>query len=280
MEIFKIISLFIIIAKNFEKNMPLNLIFSEGWLLRLVLKWFEENRNLDYDITFKNNSLWYSEGALKPYFGKFLHHPSIRNERYTNPDAVYGDIYINDKNSYIELNDDCKDFIVVEAKMYSDFTPETNNKPYDQVSRTICCMCVTLYEKYEKFEKYIKTYSDFFEYLEAFEKIAFYAFLPHKKKFKSKNLSIIDKERIKKTVDKYINDSLPKSYNDELLREHKNWFDNYFIPFLSKIDLKLFSWEEIIEYIKKYESSNGIDSKDNYGNRLEKFYNFCKIYNK
>ncbi len=46
-------------------KLPPTMLYNEGWLLRLVLHWFDKNRNNDYELSFLENATWYSE-APKP----------------------------------------------------------------------------------------------------------------------------------------------------------------------------------------------------------------------
>jgi len=72
MENHDVIKAFILIAKRMEKNIPLNRIFGEDWILRLVLLWFDINKddNLKFPLSFKKNDIWYAQGRLKGFLYK------------------------------------------------------------------------------------------------------------------------------------------------------------------------------------------------------------------
>jgi hypothetical protein len=98
---------------NKEKNLLATELFNESWMLRLVLYWFNKHENRgkhfhDMPISMNSSSCWFSEGRLESKF---------QDEQYTRADGIYGNIKIGGKgNSDVRLDNECKQFIVTEAK--------------------------------------------------------------------------------------------------------------------------------------------------------------------
>lgn len=249
------IEAFIHIAKKFEKNLPLNLIFGEDWLLRLVLLWFDINKdnNLDFPLSFNNDNIWYAQGRIKGF---------LPND-FAKTDGMFGDIEKDEDNSYLHLKKKCKKFVVLEAKMQSPYSKKTEHREgYDQVSRTLFCMChatKTVFEwQWPKIE--------FNEYLDKFEKIAFYTLLPKENSAKIENLVFNNKNSIKRTI----TDIIDKS-KDIDIKYSLEYLNNYLFLFLEKTNIEIITWEEIIDFI--------IGNDNKYGNSLLKFYKYCKKFN-
>jgi hypothetical protein len=229
-------------------------IYNEGWMLRLVLNWLSEHPN-NKDFFFSKDSTWFSEASLRTYFGAnknlFGTNKTLKRddlyETYTHADGVYGNIFIDDDN-YLKLMDNCKQFVVIEAKMFSEYSPGiTCDKKdkidrYDQVARTVACM-------YETIEKSNVEY-------ENMDKIAFYTFLPRdqmsKKSFQIyKNIGSAKKSveiKVKKRIEMY---SKREDYN-----EKQKWFERFY-PFLisDKLKMELITWENILELVNEYDKS-------------------------
>src|SRR3989304_5034871 len=74
------------------------------------------------------------------------------------------------------------------------------------------------------------------------------------------------KETVQKRKDEY------KDKHDEQDKEIEDWWNNWFLPTLEKIEIKPVSWEDVIEKIKEVDNTSGT--------AIECFYSECKKFNK
>jgi hypothetical protein len=237
-------------VEDCKNNIQPTFLYNEGWILRLILKWFNEKTELDHELSMEKQAKWYSEALLS---SKFFPKPRGDNlaESYTHVDGVYGDFIIGNKGeSDLSLKENCRQFVVVEAKMFSKFSEGTKNaSKYNQAARIIACMCNVVVDS--------KQYP---------ENISFFTIIPKKQKDKEfeKYLNI---EHVKLTVLDRVN-----QYNKhEDYEDKQSWYNNHFLPFCDKIKIKLFFWEDIIDYICLKDQL--------YGNELKTFYESCIKYN-
>ena len=116
-------------------------VYNEGWMLRLCLDWFSENRSASGTLLFDSSSDWYSE-ALLP--SAFL--PKERGDRlaesWTHADGVIGDFDIGKENiGGLSLKPDARQFVVTEAKMFSKLSSGVKNAGYfNQAARNVACI--------------------------------------------------------------------------------------------------------------------------------------------
>ena len=226
-----------------EKITP-TFIYNEGWMLRLVLNWLSENREIKHELAFLENSDWFSEAALKTVF-KANKRGDKLSETYTHADGVYGFIIPPDKGKgYVKLENDCKQFVVVEAKMFSKFSKGTKNAPtYNQAARIVACMCNIVNNQ-------------------NVDNLAFYTFLPKDQIKDEKTFQkFTDKGNIKEEVGKRV----------EQYGEMTKWYSDTFCPFLEKIQIKLVSWESILELVKNEDAETYT--------MLNSFYEKCIDHN-
>ena len=236
-------------------NITPTIIYNEGWMLRLVLNWLSENRSIKHYLSFFENSNWFSEASL-PTFFKAKFRGDKLSETYTHADGVYGNIQPYNGKDYIKLEKNCKQFVVVEAKMFSKYSEGISNaKSYNQVARTVACMC-----NLEKINK------------QNINDITFYTFLPEYQKENEKTFEkYINKDKINEEVKKRI-----ERYRQEGRIEYKEnlkWYEESFFPFLKKIRIELVSWESILELIKENDKGRTYE-------KLNLFYQKCYDNNK
>lgn len=69
--------------------LPPTELYNEGWMLRLVLDWFDRNRTSDHPLALLAKARWYSEALLA---SQFLPECRIddRAESFTHADGVIG----------------------------------------------------------------------------------------------------------------------------------------------------------------------------------------------
>jgi len=242
-------------AGSKKNNIAPSELYNEGWLLRLVLKWFSDNRNKvkKNKISFVDDANWYSEGLLQsPFRGQ--RSDGLR-EGPTHADGIYGNFEPGTRgvNSKIRLKQNCKQFVVVEAKLNSPYSQGVTHSPnYNQAPRTVACMCETVLPSGEQPAQNIGN-------------LAFYTFLPELKKPTFEEF--IDKKYIKTAVreriEQYQNPGGKKSNYQAKLK----WYNDCFVPFCDSIKIELIPWEDIIGFIKKID--------DSFGTILSHFYKQC-----
>ena len=250
-----------------RNNILPTFLYNEGWMLRLVLNWFSKNRgDAGYLISFDKDAKWFSEGRLETIFANEKGFKI--GENYTVADGAYGNIVIGTQEaktggndidakgiSDIRLKRGCRQFVTIEAKMFSGFSKGVTNAPsYDQVARYVANMTYVVSKDVTNMDN--------------IKDLAFYAFLPCKQKSKPNIKKYILKEHIKEEVKKRVDDYKKcKSYP-----EKEKWFNTLFEPLLKKIKIDLISWEDILEYIR------GVDKESH--EMLNEFYKLCKRFSK
>ena len=72
-----------------NNHMPPTVLYNEGWLLRLIIWWFSQNRKRDFPLTFCSGAEWYSEGLLTTPFLPVYQGDKLA-ESYTHADGIIG----------------------------------------------------------------------------------------------------------------------------------------------------------------------------------------------
>lgn len=243
-----------------NKVIPPTLLYNEGWLLRLILNWFNENRNIkNHPLAFGNDKKikWYSEPLLPTPF-KATSRKDAKSESRTHADGVFGHFVIGKNNktgktsfnglSFVEYT---SHFCVIEAKMYSKLSKGIrNSENYNQAARNIACICELMREKSETNLKY--------------DKIAFYILLPEIQIKKEKSFTdLITKQNLMEAINSRVGE-----YLDTL---DFSWLKNNLEKIVKIIDTQLISWESIINFIKLNDVK--------FGQSLQTFYDNCRRYN-
>ncbi len=225
--------------------LPPTQLYNEGWMLRLVLDWFDRYRTLYHQLSFLPEARWYSE-ALLP--SRFL--PQCRGderaESFTHADGIVGHFSIAPgERGAARLLPQPKQFVVTEAKLGSTLSAGTKNAPeYDQAARNVACMAHML---------------DGVD-LTTIERLGFYVIAPDNQIKAGVFGNLVTKESICRKVDGRV-----AKYPG--LRDA--WFKGTFEPVLKRIDLSILSWESILGALPTDEESDGI----------REFYRLCKQFN-
>lgn len=233
-------------------NIPPTLIYNEGWMLRLVLEWFSKNPNIEHPLSFDDNSKWYSE-ALLP--SPFLYSPKGAKlaEGYTHADGVVGKFKIGTDSNKGELSlyPTCDFFYVVEAKMESPLSKSTSNAPnYNQAARYVACIADLLVKA-----KLTNTSP---------KKLAFFVLMPETNTHITDTIIKLKQDNLIQTIQMRINQYA--NYHLDHKYETLNWLKDNLEDFVrNKIEIKLITWEELVNFINEPE--------------LSAFYDNCKIYN-
>jgi len=172
---------------------------------------------------------------------------------------------LNDKKyegkDYIELEEVCNQFVMIEAKMYSDYSSSITNANYNQVARNIACMCNLVGAK-------------------QIEKLAFYTFLPDSqkdyKRFYKWNLN--DKnENYRKNIMDNVNKRIEVYNENGRIDEydiHNRWLENELNHFLDKITIKIITWEDILKIISDANDNETFEKLNSFYNKIIKMENF------
>lgn len=217
------------------------MIFNEGWMLRLVLDWFDRHRGIQHQLAFESQATWYSEAFLSSHF---MNRKNPLLEKHTHADGIVGQIEIRDTRSGMHLRSNATQFMVIEAKMGSPLSPRvTHADYYDQASRTVACMAHMIGEKGLR--------------PEAFRKLAFFVIAPNIQIMKEKSFAFVSKENVTEKVS--------RRYR-EYGFENDDWLNDIFLPMMNLVELDVISWEEVLD------SLPGSDEVDG----LKEFYQRCQ----
>ena len=231
--------------------LPPSEVYNEGWMLRLILDWFSRQPPADHQLSFEKGARWYSEILLPSQFQpRFQADPLA--ESHTHADGVIGHFAIGRSGKGdIDLDADAKQFVVIEAKIFSSLSKGIKNfENYDQAARTTACIAQTLSIKQRQ--------------IDDISRLGFYVVAPEKQlKFEPTFQTFLQKDSIRIKVQKRI-----KTYSQSPEAEAKDkWFKKWFLPTLERIDIQSMSWEEILSYIGSADSAHG--------DALSEFYEKC-----
>lgn len=124
-----------------QTNLCPTLLYSEGWMTRLLVSASIEHNIRLQSIDFGSIHHWYSEGLLSsPFLAR--NRGDKLAEGYTHTDMALGDFNVDSSNrGDIDVEGSDGVFGVIEAKMGSRLSPGTKNAPhYNQASRNLACI--------------------------------------------------------------------------------------------------------------------------------------------
>jgi len=226
--------------------LPPTELYNEGWLLRLVLDWFEHEPESGHVLAFPPNARWYSEALLA---SRFL--PTSRGdplaESFTHADAVVGhfDISPGERGEAVARGDS-RQFVVLEAKLGSGLSKGVKNAPnFGQAARNVACVAHAAHVAGLHPEA---------------SALGFYVLAPEQQIRSGIFGDFVTKERIRDQV---------KARVDQYAGMHDAWFEDTFLPTLNSISLDLLSWESIIGHIEERDPETGISE----------FYDSCLKFN-
>lgn len=228
---------------------PPTIIYNEGWMLRIVLDWFQQNSSSNHELDVPGNGRWYSE-ALLP--STFL--PRYRGDKFaeswTHADGVIGHFTIGDSGKGdLSLNTDAKHFVVIEAKMFSKLSPGvTHAKYYNQAARNVACIAEVLRRADRKPAN--------------IERLGFYVVAPLTQIDGAVFSLYMSAKSIQNTVGRRITEY------DEPKDE---WLHDWFMPTLNRLEIGTISWECIVSFIEAEDAAMGESVKE--------FYDLCLKYN-
>ena len=217
-------------------------LYNEGWMLRLILDWAQQHAPENHPLTFLPDARWYSEALLRSPFLARCRGDKLA-EAWTHADGVVGHLSVGGTSKGgLTLRKGASQLVVVEAKMWSKLSPGTTNAPgYDQAARTVACLAETL--KRADIEP------------QQVERFAFLVAAPKAQIDKGAFGDLVTAASIRRRVQERI-----AAYQGD----RDEWFDQWFSPTLDSIDLRVLSWEVLLE---------GLDTS------YRSFYEQCLLHN-
>ena len=227
--------------------LPPTELYNEGWLLRLVLDWFDRNRTRPHQLSFLPNARWYSE-ALLP--SRFLpqRRGDDRAESFTHADGVIGHFDISPgERGEASLLPMAKQFIVTEAKLGSSLSAGTKNAPeFDQAARNVACMAHMVDVAGVD--------------LADFERLGFYVIAPERQIQSGVFADLVTQESISRKVAARV---------AQYQGQWDKWLSTTFEPLLQRVDLSILPWESLLAVLPNDEEGAGI----------RQFYSLCLKFN-
>ncbi len=122
-------------------RVPATMLYNEGWMLRLVLDCLARRACGTHPLAPSDDrAVWRSEALLGTAFRARTRKDAL-SERHTHADGVVGHIENGDGKGDIRLARDARQFVVVEAKMFSRLSAGTTNaRMFNQAARNVACM--------------------------------------------------------------------------------------------------------------------------------------------
>jgi hypothetical protein len=226
--------------------MPPTELYNEGWMLRLVLDWFDQNRSVDHELAFLPGARWYSEALLAPAF-LAEKRGDRRAESHTHADGIIGHFGIQPgERGEATALPDTRQVVIIEAKLGSALSSGVTNAPgFDQAARTVACMANMLF--------LAKTPP------QSLERLGFYVVAPRRQIDAGIFADLVSKHSLRTKVAARV-----AQYNGS----KDLWFEKAFEPLLACIDVGILSWESILDFVLSNDPKIG----------LREFYLSCLRY--
>ncbi|MGD0424192.1 MAG: hypothetical protein ABSA92_12160 [Candidatus Bathyarchaeia archaeon] len=232
---------------------PPTILYNESWMLRLALSASAEGISC-LPFSFLKGAKWFAEGELpSPFHSRSQSDPLA--ETRTRADGVVGHFtFASMTKTGLLLEKDAKQFVVLEAKMYSPLRRGTKNAPsYDQAARTVACMAKTI----EQAEKPIEDLTS----------VGFYVVAPVDRIENEVFAEQMKRQSIENKVRSRMDD-FEKSDTQSDFKKYREVFDEL----VQRIDLRCWSWEETVKAITTARPSQS--------DIIKRFYKQCQDYNR
>jgi len=230
-------------------HFPPTLIYNEGWLLRLVMDWFSQQKSISHPLAFEEKSFWFSEALLPSAFAPRYRGDKLAEAR-THLDGVIGHFTIGDKGKAdFAILPDATQFIALEAKIYSKLSATVRNAPYyDQAARNVACIAEVLRRANRP--------------PQMMTSLCFYVLAPQIQIDKGIFRQDLSKEAIRRKVERRA---------QEYQGQYDAWYADWFYPTLECIHIDAIGWESIVNEIAQWDPISG--------STLQEFLNYCLQYN-
>ena len=237
-------------------------IFNEGWMLRLVLDAMEKLGIQKHPLRFLQTAKWYSEARLASPFRATSRADTLA-EGFTHADGVVGHFDFHEATKAgLRLEPAGRQFVVIEAKMFSNLSAGTKNAPaYNQAARNVACMAAAMEQAGRQ--------------IDDFDSVGFFVLAPSldRRRAGSTNLeSCLAVDAIRLAVHQRI-----ASYESAIRHEAaglRRWETEFFLPLVDRLDragsMAVLSWEDCIGAIGGADGETGVE--------LAAFYQRCLSY--
>jgi hypothetical protein len=216
--------------------LPPTALYNEGWMLRLVLDWFSRDPAVGHPLSFAPSARWYSEALLPSQFLARTR-GDLLGEGWTHADGVIGHFEVRKGRGDVQLAPAARQFVVTEAKLFSGFSPGTKRaRSYDQAARTVACIAEVLHRGGHD--------------PTAFDQLGFVVLAPEELIAHSGLRTLCEKDGIAERVRQRV-------FSYEGMKE--KWYEESFLPLLAQLDIRVLSWEEVVEAIRTSKPDDGAD---------------------
>ncbi len=229
--------------------LPPTHLFNENWLLRLVLDWFARHEVEAHPLAPLSGATWFSEAWLPSAFLPRFQKDRLA-ESWTHADGAIGHFTTGNRGwADLVLLPDARQLVVLEGKMSSRLSSGVKNAPwYDQAARTVACIAEIL-KRADRHPIEL-------------EALAFHVVAPRR--------------RIEEGV--FLDETAPGSILRRVRRRvedyagsRDDWFRDWFVPTMRRIEISTLSWEDMIETISLLDPEAGQE--------LDSYYGRCLHYN-
>lgn len=231
--------------------LPPTYLYNEGWLLRLLLDWYEAHTDKvpdNHPLVFPSEARWFSEARLPSAFLPRWQGDD-KGESWTHVDGAIGHFVVGKaRKTDLTLVPDARHFVVLEAKLFSRLSQSTANaRYYDQAARNVACIAEVLRHANRQPSSL---------------RLGFYVLAPE---------SQIRKGIFKKEMDPDgIRLKIAQRVDEWGGPDKKQWYVDWVVPTIEAATIATVSWEEVIETIVKYDLEAG--------SALGDFYDQCRQF--
>ncbi len=231
--------------------LPPTQLFNESWLLRLVIDWFARNsKTTPHPFAPLDSATWFAEAWLPSSFLPRYRKDALA-ESWTHADGAVGHFGTGSRGwSDLVVLPDAKQLTVIEGKMFSRLSGGVKNAPwFDQAARTVACTAELL----RRADRHPME----------MEKLAFCLVAPRRRI----EDNIFAEELTRASVIRKVRRRV-----EEYAGARDDWFRDWFVPTIRRIEILSLSWEEVIESIAFHDYTTGQE--------LDTFYGKCQHYNR
>lgn len=247
---------------NEDSCFPPTEVYNEGWMLRLMLDAIQSLNISQHPLTFTTDARWYSEALLESPFKASKREDRLA-EGFTNADGVIGQFeFRHTTKAGLRLLQKTSQFVVTEAKMFSNLSKGTRNAPnYDQAARNVACMAHAIALSGQP--------------ISDFAALGFYVIAPQigsRGPGPSNLEAAMEPASIKRAVASRI--SVYEAADPDRFAKLREWEATTFLPFVQHLEqqncLRVLSWESCIEAIQ--------EANKEAGEEIAAFYRRCLSY--
>lgn len=218
-------------------------------MLRLVLDHFSHDSEPGHPLAFAAAAQWRSEVLLPSQFKARVRGDPLA-EAWTHADGVLGNLARNGGRGDVRLSETARQFVVVEAKMFSGLSAGTRRAPtFNQAARNVACIAEVLHLAGRSPTE--------------LDDLGFVLLAPREQIDAGVFGSLCDKSQITSAV---------RSRVDTYGGAKEEWFNRHFLPTLSALRIDVLSWEDQITAI----ATRNADAAAS----LLAFYGRCLTFNR